>query len=56
MRSAEPRLRVGDLLDRQFAFLRGEMERSKTPSLAALGPKRASRLRDTERSQLAPKE
>jgi hypothetical protein len=44
MKPAEPKLRVGELLDSQFALLRGEMERSKARSLAAL-----ARIFQTER-------
>jgi hypothetical protein len=36
MRPAEVTLRIGDLLDSQFALLRGEMERSKTRTVAEL--------------------
>jgi hypothetical protein len=36
MRSVEPTLRIGDLLDSQFALLRGEVEKSKARSLAEL--------------------
>jgi hypothetical protein len=36
MRSAAATLRIGDLLDRQFALLRGEMEKSKLRSVTGL--------------------
>lgn len=36
MQSADATLRIGDLLDSQFALLRGEMEKSKARSLAEL--------------------
>jgi hypothetical protein len=36
MRSAAATLRIGDLLDRQFALLRGEMETSKLRTVTAL--------------------
>jgi len=36
MKSAEPTLRIGELLDSQFALLRGEIDTSKTRSLAEL--------------------
>jgi hypothetical protein len=36
MRSAAASLRIGDLLDRQFSLLRGEMDRSKLRSVAEL--------------------
>ena len=36
MQSADQTVRIGDLLDSQFALLRGEMEKSKARSLAEL--------------------